>query len=356
MYGKGKGGIMMDVKRVPKAYGWLGLSFMTISLTIANIAGDNVAVVPVLAAELGYNIYKVVVIAYFGIGAILAGITAWIGAVTQDELPQTIEWVVGTHAKDLLGWSTLAVCLPASALTGGVFSGAILAEAFGIPYAQGALICLMVYTYMVLYRNKKLMVWINGFTLLLVAILVYVCMPSNLMTGLSKHTLLLGDSNWTVIWALVGYNSGGLRPVLLAETGTRLSCRWTAVGIAVAAKWLEGMVTLIFAYAVIETGASGILPLGQIFAKQWGTPGHLLFIIGCLTIFFSCMVPAMVVNTHQIKGLTGMSCTYALLWAFILVVSIMFLGMENLLIILSVAGVGAALLLGLLLWKVMQTA
>jgi hypothetical protein len=30
--------------------------------------------------------------------------------------------------------------------------------------------------------------------------------------------------------------------------------------------------------------------------------------------------------------------------------------MENLLLILSVAGVGAALLLGLLLWKVMQTA
>lgn len=333
-------------------YRWLFLTIL--SLAVTNIAGDNIAVVPVMAAVLQEDIYWVILLAYFGIGACLAGISAWIGAVTKDELPQTVEWSGGKPAKDLVTWAILGVCLPASALTGGFFAGALLADTIGISQKYGALLVLLVYSLFVLYKNKKCVMWINLVSLLSIPIVLYGCLQYNQLNLGIQENLHVQLNQWTLVWALVGYNAGGLRPVLLAETGTYLKCPWTAVGVAVAAKWLEGVITLVLAYTVVESGAAGLLPVGQILETHWGMMGRNIFIISFLGIFFSCMVPAMAVNAYQIKGLTGMQCMHALLWALVIVLSITFLGLEILLGILAVTGMAAALTMLSVLWQIFR--
>jgi hypothetical protein len=334
--------------RVLCTFKWL--FFTVLSLAVTNVAGDNIAVVPVMAAVLLEDIYGVILIAYFLIGAFLAGISAWIGSVAKDELPQTVEWSGGKSAKNLVTWAILGVCIPASALTGGFFAGYLLADIIGVSQKFGALLVLLMYSLFVLYKNKRCVMWVNALSLLTIPVLIMGCLLHNqLNTGLQEN-YYVQINKWTLVCALVGYNAGGLRPVLLAEAGTYLSCPWTAAGIAVAAKWVEGIITLILAYSVVQSGAAGILPVGQILEMHWGLAGRMFFILSFFGIFFSCMVPAMAVNAHQIKGLTGMQCAYALTWALAIVLSITFLGLKIILGILAVTGVAATLMMLLLLW------
>lgn len=334
--------------RIGCTYKWF--FFAVLSLAVTNVAGDNIAVVPVMAAVLPDDIYWVILVAYFVVGAFLAGISAWIGSVARDELPQTVEWSGGKPAKNLLTWAILGVCIPASALTGGFFAGSLLADITGISWEYGALLVLLVYSSFVLNKNKKCIMWINTISLITIPVLIMGCLQHNqLGTGLQEN-FNVQINQWTLVCALVGYNAGGLRPVLLAEAGTYFSCPWAAAGIAVAAKWVEGIITLILAYSVVESGAAGLLPVGQILETHWGLAGRILFVLSFLGIFFSCMVPAMAVNAHQIKGLTGMHCVYALIWALVIVLGITFLGLEILLGILAVTGIAATLtMLSLLL-------
>lgn len=319
---------------------WLFLTVLSFAMT--NIAGDNIVVVPLMTTALQKNMYGVILIAYFVIGACLAGISAWIGAIAKDELPRTVEWNGGKPAKDLLAWVILGVCLPASALTGGFFAGAILANTFGIAHGLGALCALLVYSSCVLRKNKKLVLWINAISLLTIPLIIAACFPFSQLTGSQTHLPVPVDQ-WTVIWALVGYNACGLRPILLTEASVYFNSPWLAVGIAVAAKWLEGAITLLFAYSVVESGAIGLLPISQILENHWGMVGRILFLTSFLAVIFSCMVPAMDVNAHQIKGLTGLRYSYALCLAFIITLSITSLGLEKMLGMLAIAGLTATL-------------
>lgn len=323
-------------------YSFKGLFFTVFSLAMTNIAGDNMAVVPLMATALQNDIYGVVLAAYFGIGACLAGISAWIGAIAKDELPQTVEWNGGKPAKDLLAWAILGVCLPASALTGGFFAGAILADIFGVAHGWGAFWALLIYAFCVRKKNKRLILSLNTLSLLTIPLLLAACFPLGQLAGSQTHLPVPVD-RWTVIWALVGYNACGLRPVLLTEAGACFHSPWLAVGTAVAAKWLEGAITLFFAYSVVESGAAGLLPIGQILENHWGMVGRMLFLISLLTVIFSCMVPAMDVNAHQIKGLTGLRHSHALCLALIITLSITFLGLVKLLGMLAIAGLAATL-------------
>lgn len=325
-------------------------------LAITNIAGDNIAVVPVMAAIMPTEIYWVILVAYFGIGACLAGAAAWVGAYGRDELPQTVEWSGGKSARDLLTWAILGVCIPASALTGGYFTGALLAGTMGIDQVYGTLFALIIYASFVLCRNKKHIINISTLSMVTVPLLIIGCLQVNQLHMGLQEKLTMDINSWTLVWALVGYNAGGLRPVLLAEAGTYLSSPWTAAGIAVAAKWLEGAVTLVLAYTVVESGAAGMLPIGQVLEANWGMAGRALFLVAFLSIFFSCMVPAMAVNAHHIKGLTGLQCVHALIWALIIVLSITFLGLKNLLGILAAAGIAAVLTMLSAVWHLSSTA
>lgn len=340
---------MLQYLRSRTAYTYKWGFLAIISLAVTNIAGDNIAVVPVMAAIFSDDIYEVIIIAYFAIGACLAGVSAWIGAVANDELSQTVEWSSGVLGGDLLAGTILGVCLPASALTGGFFAGTLLAATIGIAQQYGTLLVLVVYSLFVLYKNKKCVQWINAVSLITIPLVIMGCWQfGQLYTGL-REDLTVQINQWTLIWALVGYNVGGLRPILLVEAGAYLNSPWAAAGIAVAAKWLEGIITLLFAYVVVRSGAAGLLPIGQILETQGGTVGRILFVLSFLSIFFSCMVPAMAVNAHQIRKLTGVQCVHALIWALLIVLSITFLGLETLLEILAVAGIAAVLVMLLIL-------
>lgn len=334
--------------RAVNTYKWI---LMVLSLAVTNIAGDNIALVPVMAAVLREDIYWVIFIAYFVIGACLAGISAWIGAAAKGELPQTAELSGGKPAKDMVAWAILGVCLPASALTGGFFAGALLAGIIGISWAYGSLLMLVLCSCFVICKNKKYVMWINAFSLLTIPLLLWGCLQCQQISARMPENLAVQVNHWILVWALVGYNAGGLRPVLLAEAGTYLSGPWPAMGLAVGAKWLEGIITLLLAYAVVESGAAGILPVGQIWAAHWGPVGQIFFTLSFLSIFFSCMVPAMAVNAYQIKGLTGMQCVPALIGAVVIVWGITFLGLGILLAVLAVTGVVAAWTMLSVLWS-----
>jgi hypothetical protein len=326
---------------------WMLLT--TIFLAIANTAGDNVAVVPALAVILRQDIFPIIWVSYFGVGACLAGISAWIGAVTRDE--SSVGWNIEKHSRHWITWAVLCVCLPASALTGGIFSGALIAGVLHIPQTYGALLGLTVYTIFVLCRDKRQIIWTNIVSFICVPVLLYSCLGDSHTTAtVYQASILQQDDKWAVIWALVGYNAGGLRPLLLAETGNYLGCRWTSVIVAVAAKWLEGLVTMVFAYAVVKTGVTGMLPLGQILEIEWGWLGRYFFTIGFIGLCFSCMVPAMAVNAYCIKELTGGGYICALFEALIIVFFGTLLGTQKLLWVLSFTGMGAALVIITVFW------
>lgn len=331
-------------------FSWLLLT--TLSLTITNIAGDNVAVVPALAVVLRHNIFPIIFVAYFIVGSCLAGIAAWIGAVTRVESPVGYS---GRSSSRMIAWAIICVCIPASALTGGIFSGALFASVLNIPQTYGTLIGLAIYTSFVLYREKKHISWANIVSFICVPMFIYGCLHENYVTHIFRQTFIIPPlEGWGIIWALVGYNAGGLRPLLLAETGKYLGCRWTSVLMAVAAKWLEGLITLLFAYVVVNTEVAGMLPLGQIFELQWGSLGRYICAIGFSGLFFSCMVPAMAVNAHCIKQLAGGTYTYALWCSMLVVFSSTFLGIEKLLWILSITGMGAAMMMIYIFWQVLN--
>jgi len=330
---------------------WLLLT--TLFLVITNTAGDNVAVVPALAVVLQEDIFPIIWISYFVVGACLAGISAWIGAVTRDE--SSVGWNIGKQSSHWIFWAVLGVCVPASALTGGIFSGALIAGVLHIPQTYGALLGLTVYTTFVLWRDKRQIIWINIVAFICIPILLFSCLGDSQVTEtVYKASILQQGDKWAVIWALVGYNAGRLRPLLLAETGNYLGCRWTSVIIAVAAKWLEGLITMVFAYAVVKTGVDGTLPLGQMLEMEWGWQGKCFFIIGFIGLCFSCMVPAMAVNAYCIKELTGGGYVCALFGALIVVFIGTLLGAQKMLWVLSFSGMGATLVIITVFWYVLR--
>lgn len=188
-----------------------------VSLAIVHIAGDNLAVVPDMAAVLGADIYATAFVAYVIFGVLVTGLSAWIGVRTGQELIVVVRRVFGCTGKKLIALTIIAVCIPASALTGCHFSGSVLSYITGVPYYPAAAACLLFVTFLATGWGSEALRISNYFSLLLIpALAVLVTSTSTHVTPVS-HELRLQDVNWPLVLALIGYNAGGMRPALVVE-------------------------------------------------------------------------------------------------------------------------------------------
>lgn len=311
-----------------------------VSLAIAHIAGDNLAVVPDMAAQLGTSIYLTTFVAYIVFGVIIAGVSAWIGVKTGQELIIVVRRIFGCTGKRLMALTIIAICLPASALTGGYFSGWIVSAFSGIPHCYASFVCIAVFSILTAERERDILRISNYFSLLLLPALtilfVSIPPPENLEP---MKTLNILEINWLVVLALVGYNAGGMRPALVVETAAYLSRRKNqAIVLAVIAKIVEGIITLLLAHMALMTGAKGPMAVTAIAESVFGKHGILLFNLLLLSTFMNTMVPAMNVNARQLVSLMGLSYRMALLMAAVVVYLISCFNFEIILLIMSGTG------------------
>lgn len=294
-----------------------------LSLAMLHVAGGNLGVVPDAAAKLGSDVYAVTVSAYMVFGAALAGLSAWIGARTGHELGVVAKRLFGQSGKWWFAVATLAISLPASALTGSYFAALIFTWLTGLPVTLTALVCLTVFAGLALWHRPELMV-VSGYLSLglfpLLAAMVYL-QPPTPVPGLGEA----GSIDWGLVAALVAYNAGGMRSALVAEAATCLAHRSAkAVCLTVAAKGLEGLLTLAAAYVVIGSGGSGPLALLDAAEDLLGPVGAPLLGLVFLALFLNTMVPAMTVNARQTAILTGLGQRTSMLLATLAVYGLSF--------------------------------
>jgi len=248
-----------------------------VSLAIVHIAGDNLAVVPDMAAILGSSIYITTVVAYLVFGVLITGISAWIGVKTGQELIVVVRRVFGSRGKKLMALAIIAVCIPASALTGGYFSGWIINAASGIPHAYSSLLCITFFAVLATGGGNEFLRLSNYFSLLLIPALTLLAASFAFPTQPVAPVLDIGDVNWSLVLALIGYNAGGMRPALVVEAAAYLTRRKNkAIILAVVAKLVEGVITLIVAHIVIVAGTEGPMALSGAVANRFGAHWDLL--------------------------------------------------------------------------------
>ncbi|MCX7780441.1 MAG: hypothetical protein N2491_05915 [Negativicutes bacterium] len=296
-----------------------------VSLAMVHIAGDNLAVVPDMAVILGAGIYATTFFAYMICGAIITGISAWIGVKTGQELMIVVRKIFGCTGKKLLALSIVAICIPASALTGGYFSGSIIHMLTGMPQPAAALVCVAGFALMASGWGwgEEILRCSNYVALLLMpAVIVMVLLTaSSASLGISPTMWLsFAEIDWMLVLALIGYNAGGMRPALVVEA----AAYWTrkknkAVVLAVIAKIFEGAFTLLIAHLVLTADVQGPMALSGVAGKLFGVHGHIVFNLLLLATFITTMVPAMMVNARQIGVLTGLTYTPALFLAAVIV-------------------------------------
>jgi len=283
----------------------MGTLLPAISLALVHIAGDNAGVVPDAAALAGADIYIVTIMAYMVLGAIITGMCAWIGACSGFELGVLVRRKYGCFGKKLLAIAILVISLPASALTGGYFCGWLVHGLTGLPHPLAVFLCLVVFTLLAGGYWEELLSAAGYGSLLLVPIVLLLIVGE----GWSAAPLALpaGKVDWLLILALFSYNSGGMRPILVTEAASYLAKRGRrAVLLAIAAKLVEGMITLVMAQVVISAGTQGPMALSAAAEKMLGTVGGIIFDCSLLCVFLNTMVPAMMVNARQTASLTGL--------------------------------------------------
>lgn len=317
------------------------------SLVLTSIAGDNVALVPFLTAKLEREIYGTIFLAYCVLGAVTAAISAWIGVKTGRELPFVAYKLFGCRGKRFLAVLILVVSLPASSLTGGLFAGLALQSITGLPFSIAAAVCLVVATLLACGWVPEVLKISNSVTMLLVPVMgallflasVEPVQPLSAAMGLDRPGI-----NLPVMLALWGYNAGGMRPALMVEAAAYMRKKGErAVWLAVAAKIMEGLVTMGIAFVALRYAAGAPLALADVAGLWWGDVGRKVMTVMLLCLFLNTMAPAMMVNARQIMTLTAMSYTAAMVAAVFLVMAGTFLGVERLLYLLSWTGMGIAL-------------
>lgn len=313
-----------------------------LSLALVHIAGDNAGVVPDAAALSGAGIYAVVVLAYFLLGAGLTALAAWIGVRAGCELAVVVRRLLGERGKRVFAAVTLAVSIPASALTGCYFAGWLVHGLTGLPPAAAAALCLAVFTLLAAGYWRELLVISNYSSLLLVpALLLLLALagPGEAALGVAGD----GGPDWPLVLALFAYNAGGMRPALAAEAAACLAKRGgRAVGLMVAAKLAEGVFTLVMAHIVIAAGTAGPLALAAAAGKLLGAGGGLVFTVILLCTFANTMVPAMVVNARHLACAAGIAAGPALAVAAAAVYLTSFLNYGVILRVMAVAGLVTA--------------
>ena len=319
----------------------MGVILPALSLALVHIAGDNVAVVPAMAALIGNGIYSTVVLAYMVFGSIVAGTSAWIGAKSGHELTPVVKRLFGFRGKMLLALAILAVSLPASALTGGYFAGQLIQHLTGIPYAWTVPLCIIVCCLLAADYGQELLRISNYVALLLIpAIGIMLVMLLDSITTISFTNLLSLDYiSWPLVLALVGYNAGGMRSVLVVETGTYFAHKnYVGIYLAVLAKFFEGLFTLLLAHIALLGGGYGFMPLPIVANQVFGSWLAVGFNSILVCILLNTMVPAMLVNAKQLSIITRLHFKSALIMAGLLVWCGSFISLELILMIMSATG------------------
>lgn len=273
-------------------------------LAIAHIAGDNVAVVPDMAAALGEDIYVTTIFAYIVIGSVVTGLSAWIGVTTGQELVAVVKRLFGCTGKRILALITLAVCIPASSITGGFYAGWVISMLTGLPVPAAIPVCVLIFSLLAAGYGQELLKVSNYVALLLIPIIIIIFFNHEF----TPVTMKWNNINWMLVSALVGYNAGGMRPALIVETAAYLSRKgYKAVLLVVLAKLVEGMFTLAMAHSVVLASVHGPLALTRVVDKMFGAGVVNLFSLILFCTFMNTMAPAMKVNARQISILTGLS-------------------------------------------------
>lgn len=324
----------------------MGTLLPAISLAIVHIAGDNAGVVPDAAALSGTDIYIVIIVAYMVLGLGITGLCAWIGAGSGCELGVLVRRKYGCPGQKLLAVAILVVSVPASALTGGYFCGWLVHGLTGLPPSLAVVLCLAVFSLLAAGNWDEIFTMSGYGSLLMVPIVLLLFLDGGWTVTVPIQPA--GNIDWLLILALASYNSGGMRPILVTEAASYLVKRGrSAVLLAVAAKLLEGTVTLVMAQVVIAANAHGPLALSDAAEKLLGTVGGIVFDCSLLCVFINTMVPAMMVNARQTASLTGLKLWPSLLVAGLLVYLTTRLEYQSVLTIMSGAGL---LMVGLIVY------
>ncbi|EAX46766.1 hypothetical protein TcarDRAFT_0431 [Thermosinus carboxydivorans Nor1] len=308
-----------------------------LSLALVHIAGDNVAVVPDMAGNLGPSIIATTFVAYLICGTAVAGLSAWIGVTTGLELMVVVKRLFGCSGKKVLAGIILTICVPASALTGGYFAGWVLHSMSGLPHSVAVGICLYTFSLLAAGYGEEVLKISNYMALLLVPFLA--CASAQLEWSLPGAKVSLGAVDWPLVFALLGYNAGGMRPALVVEAGVHLAKKgYRAIGLAVLAKFIEGLITLLMAQIVLATGVQGPLALASAVDHVLGSAAGALFNVVLFCVLMNTMAPAMKVNACQISVLTGLAFWPALFLGATLIWLISFAGLRSILLTMSVTG------------------
>lgn len=309
-----------------------------ISLALVHIAGDNAGVVPDAAASGAGNMYLVIVLSYMVFGSLMTGASAWIGARSGYELGVLARRMFGCNGKRIFASAVLGVSIPASALTGGFFAGWLLALLTGIPQPLAVPLCLALFSFLAAGRGAELLAVSNYASLLLLPLLLAMFF---LADAPGPVTLAgSGDIDWLMVLALVGYNAGGMRPALAAEAATCVSKKGgtKAVYLAVAAKLVEGLLTLAMAAIVLHSGTHAPLALAGAGYALLGPVGGSLFGLILFATFANTMAPAMMVNARQTAVITGLGFWPSLGLAAAAVLLVDQLGYQAILRIMAAGG------------------
>ncbi len=150
---------------------------------------------------------------------------------------------------------------------------------------------------------------------------------------------MTGNIDWMLTFALLAYNVGGMRTVLMVEAGAFLHKKGTQViHLTVIAKILEGVFTLLMIQSVVNGGAKAPMAMAGVFQQTFGNVGMYLFHIAVLCTFTNTMAPAMMVNARQLASYTGLSFWPSLIIAGCLIFIISFLDVTYILRFMSIVG------------------
>lgn len=318
----------------------MGVILSALSLALVHIAGDNVAVVPAMASLIGNGIYSTVFLAYMVFGSIVAGTSAWIGAKSGRELTPAVKRLFGVRGKVLLALAVAAVSLPASALTGGYFAGHLIQQLTGIPYVWAVPLCIFVCCVLAADYGQELLRISNYAALLLIPAIgiMVVRLPDGITTISFINVLSLDNINWPLVLALIGYNAGGMRSVLVVEVGTYFAHKnYAGIYFAVLAKSFEGIFTLLLAHIAL-LGGYGFMPLTTVAQQVFGSWLAVGFNSILVCILLNTMVPAMLVNAKQLTIITRLPFKLALILAGIVVWCGSFISLELILKLMSATG------------------
>jgi hypothetical protein len=306
-------------------------------LAAINIAGNNLALVPDIIALYGNPIFTTLAVSYIIISSTITALSAWMGVMGKEELFVIVKRLFDFNGKRWLALAMLAISLPASALTGCVFSGWIVHTMVGIDIKWAMLLSLLIFW----LASLSLHNWV----LTSARYLAVLCIPVFLTAGVIQlqdiplQTIPWGPVDWTLALALVGYNTGGIRPAIMVEAAACLSKRgYQVIGAAVLSKLLEGFFTFLMAVVVYSAGISGPNSLLRLMEIIVGPLGMTLFALLLYGLFLNTMAPAMRVNIKQLSTLLGLSEYWSTVITLLIIYSISQCSVYTILQGMSVSG------------------